>query len=146
MSENYRKREEMRDRCFADMNNRKGSGRSIFQKEIIKLNDDRIGNVIRDPDYGNKEQLYCFKCQECNTIFTIRSKKKLEPWYVIAHVYLYAKCPGCGITRDWNWSSFRITKTRYKFIRAWRDLKERFNKEVNENASESEDGTVGTGR
>ena len=108
-------------------------------------NNNTIDNVIMDPDYNNKRYLYCFKCPTCNTIFTMRFEYKLDGYFE-KHIPKYANCPCCKVRRDWNWSACKISKTHYKFIRAWRDLKERFNKEVTVDASESEDGTMGTGR
>ena len=80
------------------------------------MNDD-IDNVIVGT-YDEKHQFICCRCPRCRTIFTIALDERPS-----AYGRISMPCPKCRVTRDWL--LYRISKVRFKFIRWWRQRKER---------------------
>lgn len=74
-----------------------------------------IGNVVSKPN--DKEWLVCCECPSCGAIFTIIMEQNPRAYDAFA-----GPCPECKTHYDWL--KYRISKTKYKFVRAWRGFKQ----------------------
>lgn len=105
--------------------NQMGLGQFILHGGRMR-EDCEIGNLVPASDLNEtklfQKRLLCCKCPECNAIFTLFLENPNDNW--TRYGSYYSPCPSCKLTRNWMFNT--ISKTKFKFIRYWRQTKAKY--------------------